>query len=45
MVHGKAEVESLNKKSRVGTLGLKLEKEYDDFDEDDEEFQEDDLDD
>ena len=29
MVHGKAEVESLNKKSRVGTLGIKLEKEYD----------------
>ena len=29
MVHCKAEVESLNKKSRVGTLGIKLEKEYD----------------
>ena len=29
MVHGKAVVESLNKKSRVGTLGIKLEKKYD----------------
>ena len=29
MVRGKAEVVSLNKKSRVGTLSIKLEKEYD----------------
>ena len=29
MVNGKAEIVSLNKKSRVGTLGIKLEKEYD----------------